>query len=131
MMWFREGGPWMYAILATDLGVGAMAGLAFLLAVGSRFAPVARWPARILAGLTVAAAVLPVIEGAIGWWSGLAMMEAALEHAAEEHQETLRAYGEAAARIPLYFGIGSTGVLTVGALVSLVIAAIPHAAAED
>jgi len=48
MMWLREGGPWMYAILATDLGVGAMAGLAFLLAVGSRFAPVA----RIRAGLT-------------------------------------------------------------------------------
>jgi len=130
-MWFREGGPWMYAILATDLGVGAMAGLAFLLAVGSRFAPVARWPARILAGLTLAATVLPVVEGAIGWWSGLAMMEAALEHAAEEHQEKLRAFGEAAARIPLYFGIGSTGVLTVGALVSLVIAAIPHAATED
>ena len=53
MHWFIEGGPWMYPILATDIVVGSAAGVVLLIAILSRFVPVVRWPARIVAGLVL------------------------------------------------------------------------------
>ncbi len=131
MTWFIEGGPWMYAILATDLIVGAGVALVLLIAVASRVAPVARWPARVLAALVLACALLPLLGGVIGWQSGLSLMEAAIAHASDEMKEAMRAQGEAIAMLPLYFGLGSSLVLGLGGLISATIAAVPHRAPTE
>jgi len=131
MTWFIEGGPWMYVILATDLLVGPAAAVVFLIVVVSRFVPAARWPARTLAALVMACTFLPLLEGVVGWQSGLALMEAALANAPGDMKDAMRMQGEALAMLPLYFGLGSSLVLGLGGLVSATIAAVPHGAPTE
>ncbi len=131
MMWFLEGGPSVYAILGTDvllIGVGA---LVFLLAVAARFVPGLLLPARILALLLLLATVVPVFEGAVGWWFGMQNMRRALEVVDPEMRDSMETAGSAYARIPLWFGLGSTVVLGAGALFTLVVAALPHHGSDE
>lgn len=130
VMWFREGGAMMYAIVATDLGLLVGVGLVFLFAIVARFVPKLLWPARVLAGLGLLGTALPLLVGAFGWWQGMTMMRQALAHADPSMRDMMEAQGTAMAQIPLWFGLGSTVIAGCCALVALIIAAIPGRAAS-
>lgn len=125
MIWFAEGGPWMWGIALTDALLGSLLAMALLLAGISRLSPAVVWPARIATGLLLLATVLPALEGIVGWRLGLAMMEQALEHASPEHVAPMREVGEQIAAYPLWFGLGSSAVLMAFGLVDVVVAFAP------
>jgi len=131
MTWFMEGGPWMYVILMTDILVGLGVAAVFLLAAVSRMVAGLRWPARVLAALSVPAAGLPALAGIVAWQLGLSRMRQAVEFAPPEHKEALIAAGTELARIPLLFGGASSALFVLPALLGLLIAAVPHRGATD
>ncbi len=120
--WFAEGGVWMYAILLLDVIGILMVFVAGLVALVARIrgrtgALVKAFPALVLVG-----AVLPVVVGAVGYFSG---RSAALD-AASTIKPALRAdlltAGFEIAMIPLRFGGVSTVVLGSLAVVAVMMA---------
>ncbi|MCB9686409.1 MAG: hypothetical protein H6735_15310 [Alphaproteobacteria bacterium] len=131
MMWFLEGGPTMWVILALDLALLLALGVGGVGALAARIARVGIWPARIVTLFVLMGAVVPVIVGVAGWWYGMMQVEAALQAASPDIVDTLRAVGEAEARVPLFFGGGSSGALAFPALIAAAIAWAPMRAAPE
>jgi len=102
---FRTGGVWMYLIL---MGVVLGWPLAFLglLTLFSKKAKL-----MMASGALVCLIGLGTLGiGVVGYATGMAEVEEAVEKATPEHRERLRAAGEGYASYPLYFGFGGSSV---------------------
>ncbi|MCA9488833.1 MAG: hypothetical protein KC621_02900 [Myxococcales bacterium] len=131
MRWFLEGGPAMWLILLVDVGLLGLLGLGAVGAIATRIARVGVWPARFVTLLVLLGVGVPVLAGVAGWWMSMSQVEAALQMAEPSMRGALRDAGEGYARIPLFFGGGSSGLLVVPAVIAAGIAWAPSRAPTD
>lgn len=126
VVWFRDGGVFMYPILATIIAVGPLAFIALIVAIASRIKPGMAIAARILTLLIFLASLGGPCFGCMGWMQRRSLTEQAVIHAPPEMKETMRAMGYQISRIPLNFGMcGGGGLVTAPALLALLIAMAP------
>jgi hypothetical protein len=131
MMYFFEGGPFMYVILLSGLLIGGWGVLGVVLAVVGRFATVLRLPAKIGNALGLMATPAPVLLGIIAWQLGLIQVSEAVRSAGPDMKEPLQLAGSAIAAYPLWFGLLVTGGLLPICLVGMVLAMLPVATPAD
>ncbi len=107
---FREGGWWMYMVLAIGLMVYPVLLVSAVL-YGSSFRQGApRRRRRLIAGaMPLVGAIALVAVGVVGWQMGLAEAQAALEMATPEVRDRLWARGQEVAAHPLR----AAGVLAI------------------
>lgn len=115
--WWMEGGVWMWAVLAADLGVALLLAVLFVVAIASAVTRKFGGVARIAAILGLLATLTPLCAGAIGREFGRSNVDQAVTYAAPEQQEIIRTVGYAEASVPFQFGLGSVCALFGGALV--------------
>ena len=119
VIWFREGGVWMYIILALDvIGLPAVL-LATIIALVGRVRGTTSFLRKAFASLVVLGSFLPVIVGLVGWILGRIEVQQAVGGLATAGRAELLARGLQAAAAPFRFGGISTVLLGLGALVAL------------
>ena len=124
------GGMWMFGVLGADLFTAIVLACFGMVAVGTWFLGRGRLAARAFAILGFPLAALPLAVGAVGWRWNVALVEAAVQNAAPEMRDLILAQGGAEAIVPLWFGLGSSVLAGVAALVVLVLA-IPSGRSSD
>lgn len=100
---FRAGGIWMYLILVTAAPAYLLAVSSIVLAIPAAASGKLRKPLIICAALTVMSAAIMVVLGYAGYQTGLAEMQAALEHVSPDKRQAMVTRGREIAVYPMTF----------------------------
>ncbi|MCB9688093.1 MAG: hypothetical protein H6738_24130 [Alphaproteobacteria bacterium] len=112
--WFRDGGIFMFLILAVILAVGP---IVMVTAMTSVFVDVRA--AKGISGAALLFAAIPAVCGAIGTWRERAIVTEAITLVTPDQAEVLREFAYPAALHPLEFGGSASLVLAAVATMAL------------
>lgn len=131
LLFFREGGFAMFAVLGLDLCLLAMVPLALILSIVARSSGKARTAALVVSWLALLLTLVPMCAGVGGYTLGMRNVERAVEMVDPAQRDALQAVGEAEADNNLLFGFGSGCCALIPAILAVMLVPPKREAWQD